>query len=256
MSKIKIALVQYSPVWEDPEKTIKVIESLIEKSDLRDVSLMIFPEMSLTGFTMNSQKFAEEMDGVSYLYFMQLARKLKTDIFAGIIERDDKKIFNSLIHFDKKSLIRVIYRKIHPFSFAKENQNYSAGNKPFVTSINKISFGLSVCYDLRFPELYRNYGKQKVDVLVNIANWPNARINHWDLLLQARAIENQSYMIGVNRIGNDPYLEYPGNSAAIDPMGNVLGVNKTESILIAEIDSEMVNETRTKLPFLDDIKLV
>ena len=256
MSKIKIALVQYSPVWEDSERTIEVIESLIEQSDLTDVSLMIFPEMSLTGFTINSEKFAEEMDGVSFLYFMQLARRLKVNIFAGIIERDDKKIFNSLIHFDDKSLIRGIYRKIHPFSFAKENQSYSAGKKPFVTSINKITFGLSVCYDLRFPELYRAYGKQKVDVLVNIANWPIARINHWNLLLQARAIENQSYMLGVNRIGQDPYLEYPGNSAILDPMGNVLGLNKTESILIVEVDSEIVNETRTKFPFLDDIKLI
>ncbi len=256
MSKTKIALAQYSPVWEDPEKTIEVIESLIGKSDLTDVSLLIFPEMSLTGFTMNSKKFAEEMDGVSFLYFMQLAKRLKTNIFAGIIERDEKNIFNSLIHFDDKSLIRAIYRKIHPFSFAKENESYSAGKKPFVTNINKISFGLSICYDLRFSELYRAYGKQKVDVLVNIANWPVTRINHWDLLLQARAIENQSYMIGVNRIGNDPYLEYPGNSAVVDPMGNVLGVNKTESILIVEIDSETVGETRNKLPFLEDIKLV
>ena len=255
MSKLKIALVQYSPVWEAPEKTIEVIESLIEKSDLRDVSLLIFPEMSLTGFTMNSKKFAEEIDCVSFLYFMQLARRLKTNIFAGIIERDDKDIYNSLIHFDDKSLIRAIYRKIHPFSFANENRNYSSGNKPFVTSINKISFGLSICYDLRFPELYRIYGKQKADVLVNIANWPIARINHWNLLLQARAVENQCFMIGVNRIGIDPHLEYPGSSSVIDPMGNVLGLNKTESILVVEIDSEMVRETRNKLPFLEDIKL-
>lgn len=256
MSKLKIALVQYSPTWEDPAKTIEIIELLIEKSDLRDVSILIFPEMSLTGFTMNSKKFAEEMDGVSFCYFMELSRRLKTNIFAGIIERDDKSIFNSLIHFDEKSLIRAIYRKIHPFSFANENINYSAGKKPFVTSINKISFGLSICYDLRFPELYRIYGKQKIDVLVNIANWPAARINHWNLLLQARAIENQSYMIGVNRIGNDPYLEYPGSSSVIDPMGTLLGLCKTEAILIVEIDSEKVRETRDKLPFLDDIKLV
>lgn len=255
-SKVRIGLVQYAPVWENPEKTINVIESIIVNSNLADVSLLIFPEMSLTGFTMNSKKFAEEIDGVSYLYFMQLARRLKTNIFAGIIERDDKSIFNSLIHFDDKGLIRAIYRKIHPFSFAKENESYSAGNKPFVTSINKISFGLSICYDLRFPELYRAYGKQKVDVLVNIANWPVSRINHWDLLLQARAIENQSYMIGVNRIGNDPYLEYPGSSAIVDPMGSVLVVNKTESISIVEIDSETVGETRKELPFLKDIKLI
>jgi omega-amidase len=255
MSKMKIALVQYSPVWENHEKTIEVIESLVEKSDLSDVSLMIFPEMSLTGFTMNSEKYAEEMDGISFNYFMQLSRRLGTNIFAGIIERDEKNVYNSLIHFDK-SLIRAIYRKVHPFSFANEQESYSAGNMPFSTDINKISFGLSICYDLRFPELYRTYAKQKVDVIVNIANWPVTRINHWNLLLQARAIENQSYMIGVNRIGNDPSLEYSGKSSVIDPMGNVLGVSSAETILIIEIDSEIVCDTRIQLPFLEDIKLI
>ncbi len=255
MSKLKIALVQYAPVWENHEKTIEVIESLIEKSNLTDVSLLIFPEMSLTGFTMNSEKLAEEMDGISFNYFMQLSRRLKTNIFAGIIERDEKNIFNSLIHFDK-SLIRAIYRKVHPFSVVKENESYSSGNKPFATDINKVSFGLSICYDLRFPELYRTYAKQKVDVFVNIANWPVTRINHWDLLLQARAIENQSYIIGVNRIGSDPYLEYSGKSSVIDPMGNLLDSSNRESILIVEIDSDMVKDTRSKLPFLEDIKLV
>ena len=97
MSKIKVALVQYAPVWENHEKTIDVIETLIEKNDLSGVSLLIFPEMSLTGFTMNSRMFAEEMDGVSFTYFMQLSRRLKTNIFAGIIERDENNIFNSNI---------------------------------------------------------------------------------------------------------------------------------------------------------------
>jgi predicted amidohydrolase len=255
MSKLKIVLLQYSPIWEEPQKTIEIIDSLLEQIDLFDVSLLIFPEMSLTGFTMNSQKFAEDMDGVSFLYFMKLARRLKKHIFAGIIDRDEKEIYNSLIHFDDKGLIRARYRKIHPFSFAKENENYKAGREPFVTTINKITFGLSVCYDLRFPELYRLYAKQRADVLVNIANWPIARINHWDLLLQARAIENQSYMIGVNRIGNDPYLEYPGHSAVVDPMGIVLSKSLDEGITIVEIDAETSRETKRKFPFLDDMKL-
>ena len=108
---MKVALLQYSPEWESPNKTIETIESLIEKSDLTDVSLLIFPEMSLTGFTMNSKNFAEEMDGVSFRYFMQLSRKLKKHIFAGIIEKDGNDIFNTLIHFDSKGLIRIIYKK-------------------------------------------------------------------------------------------------------------------------------------------------
>lgn len=253
---MKVGLVQYSPIWENPNETINKLENLVTMTDLTDVDLLIFPEMSLTGFTMNSKIFAEEMDGISFIYFMKLARKLKKHIFAGIIERDGKNIFNSLIHFDENGLIRIRYRKIHPFSFANEDKHYTAGTETVVTKINKITFGLSICYDLRFPELYRHYAKQRADVLINIANWPIARINHWDLLLKARAIENQSFMIGVNRIGNDPFLEYPGHSAVINPMGEALELNLTEVISIVNIDTNQVATLRGRLPFLNDIKII
>jgi omega-amidase len=253
---MKVALVQYSPVWENPNKTIQKLDLLIDNADLSNVSLLVFPELSLTGFTMKSEIFAEEMDGISFNYFMHLSRRLKKHIFAGIIERDGKDIYNSLIHFDNKGLIRVIYRKIHPFSLAKENKHYNAGRETITTKIDKVTFGLSICYDLRFPELYRHYGNEKIDVLINIANWPFARINHWDTLLQSRAIENQSYIIGVNRIGNDPYLEYPGHSSVISPMGEIVGQTLEEEILVVEINSDTVSEIRTELPFLDDIKLL
>ena len=252
---MNIGLVQYSPKWENPIGTIEQIEKLIEVSDLRETSLLVFPEMSLTGFTMNSKKFAEEMDGISFQYFMQLTRKLKKHIFAGIIEKDESNIYNSLIHFDDKGIIRIIYRKIHPFSFANEDKNYKAGIETITTKINGITFGLSICYDLRFPELYRQYGKNKVDVITNIANWPSARIDHWNILLQARAIENQCYMIGVNRIGTDSHLEYTGNSSAINPMGKILVRDKSEKILSVEVTKDEVEKVRTEFPFLNDIKL-
>ncbi len=247
---------QYSPVWESPSKTIDIIDSLIKATDLREASLLVFPEMSLTGFTMNSQKFAEEIDGVSFQYFMQLSRKLKKHIFAGIIEKDGSNIYNSLIHFDDKGIIRVIYRKIHPFSFAKEDKHYTAGTKTITTKINGITFGFSICYDLRFPELYRKYGKNKIDVLINIANWPTARINHWNILLQARAIENQCYMIGVNRVGKDSSIEYPGYSSVVNPAGKVLAQSLVEGVTVVEINRNEAIKLREKLPFLDDIKLI
>ncbi len=253
---MKIGLVQYSPVWENPTSTIEKIEKLIESSNLLDTSLLVFPEMSLTGFTMNSKKFAEEMDGVSFQYFMQLSRKLKKHIFAGIIEKDENDIYNSLIHFDDKGIIRIIYRKIHPFSFSKEDKYYKAGSETITTQINGITFGLSICYDLRFPELYRQYGKNRIDVLVNIANWPATRINHWNILLQARAIENQCYIIGVNRVGKDSHLEYSGYSSVVNPMGKVLAQSLSEEILDAEINKNEVKKLREELPFLNDIKLI
>lgn len=256
MSKLKIGLVQYSPIWEEPELTIRKIDKLLDSCELEDIDLLIFPEMSLTGFTSKSQQFAEELDGVSFRYFMELSRSTKTEIFAGLIERYDKNIFNSLIHFDSKGLIRIRYRKIHSFSLAGENKIFSSGDTTVITRIGKITFGLSICYDLRFPELYRYYGKNKSEVLINIANWPVDRIEHWDKLLQARAIENLSYMIGVNRVGSDPALTYTGHSSVVDPMGNLVCYSDKEEVLITEIDLDKVEETRTKLPFLNDIKMI
>ncbi|MBA4405887.1 nitrilase, partial [bacterium] len=184
---MKLGLVQYAPVWENPEENILKIEELIKSSNSK-FDLLIFPEMTLTGFTMNAEKFAEEIDGVGTKYFMHLAQRIKTDIFAGIIELDGDLKYNSLVHFDSMGLIRARYRKIHPFSRAKEDQYYNAGEEIVITKMDQIKFGLSVCYDLRFPELYRLYSKERVEILIDIANWPVPRIEHWKILLKARAI--------------------------------------------------------------------
>jgi predicted amidohydrolase len=254
--KMIIGLVQYSPSWENPADSILKIENMLGVSKSK-FDLLIFPEMTLTGFTMNSVMFAEEIDGIGTQYFINLSSRLKTNIFAGIIEKDGGKIFNSLIHFDPLGLIRARYRKIHPFSYAKEDQFYSGGDEIVITQIEKVKFGLSVCYDLRFPELYRLYAKRRIDVLVDIANWPIPRIDHWKTLLKARSIENQSFMVGVNRVGFDPIGKYNGCSAIFDPMGNeIVMVENEEKIIEADIDLDLVNSTRNKLPFLDDIKLI
>lgn len=253
---MKIGLLQYSPEWEKTEENISAIESILKKQ-ASDEDIIIFPEMTLTGFTMESEKFSEELDGIGTKYFISLAERLKKNIFCGIIEKDDDKIFNTLVHFDSGGLIRARYRKIHPFSYAKENKYYDSSKETVITKIAKIQFGLSVCYDLRFPELYRLYGKEKAKVMINIANWPVKRIEHWKHLLKARAIENQCFMIGVNRVGSDPFNEYNGCSAIYDPMGEeVLMCPNEEGLFSTNIDLDKVSEVREKLPFLDDIKLI
>ena len=206
---------------------------------------------------MSSEDNAEEIDGFSVKYFMNKAKELKKNIFSGLIEKDANQIFNSLFHFDENGILKARYRKIHPFSYSKEDENYSAGFETVTTKVGRIRVGLSICYDLRFPELYRRYAKDGVDILVNIANWPIKRIEHWRAMLKARAIENQSFMIGVNRVGSDPHSEYNGFSSIIDPMGNIILENEgEEKILTAEIDIGLVGQTREKLPFLKDIKMI
>lgn len=252
---MKISLCQFAPVWENPEASIDKIEKLILQYEHSD--LLIFPELSLTGFTMESKKFAEEIDGISVQYFVKLAERLKTNIFCGVIQREENKIYNSLFHFDRKGLIKAVYKKIHPFSYGSEDKNYSASRELVVTDIDHVKIGLSICYDLRFPELYRLYAKKGVEVLVNIANWPIPRIEHWRTLLKARAIENQCFMIGCNRVGNDPLSKYSGSSEVFDPLGKeILMADDIEGIFTAELNIESVAETRKNLPFLADMKLI
>lgn len=253
---MNIGIVQYNPEWEKIEDNISSIESIISK-ELSDEDILVFPEMTLTGFTMESEKFAEELDGIGTKYFMSLAARTKKNIFSGLIEKDEGKIYNTLVHFDDQGLIRARYRKIHPFTYAKEDKFYNTNKETLITKIDQVQFGLSVCYDLRFPELYRFYGKERVEIMINVANWPVKRIEHWKHLLKARAIENQCFMIGVNRVGTDPFNEYNGRSAIYDPMGEeILMCDASEGLFSAEIDLSRINELRDKLPFLNDIKLI
>ncbi len=253
---MKVGLVQFSPIWEDKRKNMVIIDNLVKNID-PNTSILIFPEMTLTGFTMNSKGVSEEIDGISIKYFIDLASKMRIDIIAGIVENDKGQYFNSLFHFSAEGLIKAVYRKIHPFTLAQENEYFSSGKEIVTSSYNNHKIGLSICYDLRFPELYRFYSKQKVELLVNIANWPVKRISHWKHLLKARAIENQCFMIGVNRIGNDPYQTYNGSSAIFNPMGEeIILCGNEENIFYADLNFEEVKDVRTKLGFLDDIKLI
>jgi predicted amidohydrolase len=252
---MKIALVQYSPAWEDKEANKNKIQFLIK--DITGVELLVFPEMSLTGFTMKSKEMSETIQGDSFRYFSLIAKEKNSNIFAGIIERRKNRIYNTLIHIKPDGNLVKLYRKIHPFSYSGENEHYNAGTKPAYTKIKNWKIGLTICYDLRFPELFRKYGKKRTHLIVNIANWPDTRIEHWRTLLKARAIENQCYVAGVNRVGKDPKLNYVGFSSVFDPMGKeIVAVENEEKVIVAELDKNFVSEVREKFPFLDDIKLI
>ena len=253
--KLKIGLVQYAPVWEDKSANVKKIKNLLSDKIVYD--LLIFPEMTLTGFTMKSEEFAEDLEEDTKLFFASIAKEKKCAVMYGTIEKGKKKNFNTLVHLNNQGKIINSYRKIHPFSYSKENMFYGKGKNTITTKIKGIKIGLSICYDLRFPELYRFYAKQKVHLIVDIANWPDTRIEHWRALLKARAIENQCYVAGVNRVGDDPKLHYNGFSSVFDPMGKeIVSVADFEKVIVAEIDKTYVNETRKKLPFLNDMRLI
>jgi predicted amidohydrolase len=253
---LKIGLVQYHPVWENKESSKSKIVNLLKRMST-DLDLLIFPELTLTGFTMRSKRFSEKEGGESTVFFASLAAQYATHIFFGYIEEDEGVYFNTLTHLapDKRQICK--YRKIHPFSYTGENRHYASGKLPKITTIEGLSIGLSICYDLRFPELFRYYAKKKVDMIIDIANWPVDRIDHWYSLLKARAIENQCYMIGVNRVGSDKSIDYPGWTSVFHPFGQeLLCCKNEESVNSIDIEKSEVTKTRHKYPFLNDIRLI
>ncbi|MEJ2194685.1 MAG: carbon-nitrogen family hydrolase [Ignavibacteriaceae bacterium] len=253
---MKIGLVQYDPKWEDKTENKLKLNSLL-KENIGDIDLLIFPEMTLTGFTMRSEVYSENMESESFKYFVGVAKEYECDIVAGIIEKNSGSHFNTLLHISREGILENSYRKIHPFSYSNEDKHFTPGLEPVVTDINGWKAGLSICYDLRFPELYRFYGKEKTELIIVIANWPDTRIEHWRTLLKARAIENQCYVAGVNRVGDDPKLHYTGCSSVFDPMGKELvSIENKEKLITVKIDKNYVKEVRNKFPFLEDIKLV
>ena len=257
---MKIGIIQYSPEWEDKQSNKEKLLALINQND-EDYSLLVFPELTLTGFTMRSTELAEDLNGASVFFYKELALNKNAHVIAGLIEQDGQKFYNTLVHIDNTGKLKTSYRKIHPFSYSTEDQHYSRGTETVVTQIEdgQVSWktGLSVCYDLRFPELYRYYGKQKVHLIINIANWPDTRIEHWRTLLKARAIENQCYVAGVNRVGKDPKLNYNGYSSVFDPMGNEITTSyNEEKIITTDLALLNVEEVQTRLPFLNDIFLI
>lgn len=252
---MRIGLAQYSPVWEDKEANEKKLLTLT--TSIEDVDLFIFPEMTLTGFTMQSELVGEGIQGDSFRFFSDLAKTKNCNVIAGVVEKTKNRYYNSLIHILPNGKLTKLYRKVYPFSYSGENEHYNAGAHPAMSKIRKWKIGLSICYDLRFPELYRKYGKRRAHLIINIANWPDTRIEHWRTLLKARAIENQCYVAGVNRVGDDPKLHYIGYSSVFDPMGKeIVSVENKEEVIVTDIDKNYVNEVREKFPFLDDMRSV
>jgi predicted amidohydrolase len=253
---MKISLVQYSPRWEDKSRNIKKIISFLSRAKAIG-DLIVFSEMTLTGFTMNATELAEKTKGESVAFFSSIAESYKVEILFGLIEKGKSGCYNSLFHLDKQGIVKAKYRKIHPFSYSTEDKFYNAGEKIVIANSNGWKIGLSICYDLRFPELFRLYAKKKVDLIINIANWPDMRIEHWRTLLKARAIENQCYVVGVNRVGDDKKLHYNGYSSVFDPMGKeIIFLKDKEAIRTVEIDRNYVKEVRQRLPCLNDIRLI
>lgn len=248
---LKVAVLQSHLYWEDATKNRQAFTQKIEALQ-EPVDIIILPEMFTTGFTMNATSVAETMDGETMTWMKQLSSKTKSAIMGSFVVSEQGNFYNRLVFMMPDGSHRT-YDKRHTFTLAGEHKMYTAGTKKEVITYKGWKLCPQICYDLRFPVWSRNV--ENYDVLIYVANWPKPRINAWDALLKARAIENMSYCIGVNRVGEDGNgHEYPGHSAVYDALGEKIDTieNNIEQSAIITLYKDHLHKYRQKLNFLND----
>ena len=253
---MRLAGVQLDIAWEDRETNHQKVHALLAASPPAPGSLLALPEMFASGFSMNVDRVAEDESRVTERFLCELSKRYGIYLIGGLATRGaDGRGRNEAVVAGPDGTILTRYQKIHPFAPGKEAQHYIGGETVVSFTAGEFTVAPFVCYDLRFPEIFRAGMQRGAEVMVVIANWPTPRIDHWVTLLRARAIENQSYVMGVNRCGNDPYLPYPGRSLIVDYRGEVIAhAGERESIVSAEIDHASLWTYRRRLPFLADAK--
>jgi omega-amidase len=247
---MKIALIQTFLIWENPTENRSHLAQKIT-GFMEDVDLIVLPEMFSTGFTMNPKSVAETMQGETIEWLQHLAKAKNCAITGSLVIEENGNFYNRLVFVFPDGKIQH-YDKRHLFTLAGEDKVYTAGKEKLIVEYKGFKICPLICYDLRFPVFSRNV--EEYDLLLYVANWPKPRINAWDILLKARAVENMSYAIGVNRIGTDENnLDYIGHSQVIDFLGSaILEPQETDGVFIVEIHKEQLLETRKKLAFLKD----
>lgn len=254
---LRVALGEYDTGWHDPAGSLERAADVVERAAAAGAGLVLLPEMSTTGFTMESAAWAEPLSGPSVERLGSLARRSGVHLLAGVATRCDEQgqecFFNSALLFGADGELKSEYRKQRLFAYAGEHQHYSEGAGPVIFEVDGVRIAPFICFDLRFPELFRSVAPQ-VDAVALIASWPAARRMHWDALVHARAIENQCYFVAVNRSGEGGGLAYDGGSVAYDPWGDRLAdtASAPGEIPVVEIDPAEVTRIRSRYPFVQD----
>jgi omega-amidase len=277
MSSLSVSLIQANLVWEDKASNLRMFGEKI--GELGPTEVVVLPEMFSTGFSMRPEVLAETMDGETVTWMKRMAASKKVIITGSVIIEEEGNYYNRLIWMLPNGQYGY-YDKRHLFGYAGEHNHFSAGSKRLIASVKGWRVNLLVCYDLRFPvwarqknvptlsmedEEDKEFGgapqyvgqspeAPEYDILIYVANWPERRAHAWKTLLQARAIENQCYVIGVNRVGTDGNdIYYSGDSMIVDPLGEVLYTGSTEEfVYTTTLEKRNLDEVRAKLPFLKD----
>ncbi|MFO1497928.1 MAG: carbon-nitrogen family hydrolase [Verrucomicrobiota bacterium] len=252
---MKIACCQLDIAWEDKAANYAKVHSLLAEAKLPPGSLVVLPEMFATGFSMNVADIAEAKDGPTAAFVQATAREFGIFVTAGLAIVDDRgQASNHALVVAPNGETLCRYDKIHPFTLGGEADHYRAGSEVVLWDWQGCRVAPFICYDLRFPELFRAAVERGAQMFTVIANWPVKREMHWVTLLQARAIENQAYIIGVNRCGTDPKYVYPGRTVVVDAHGCVrTDAGHQPGLITADIDLGVVESWRKEFPALQDM---
>lgn len=253
---MKIACCQWDIAWENRSENYRTVRNLLAKTRLPPGSLLVLPEMFATGFSMNVPTVCEPSPSESERFLQSLAGELSLFLVAGLALLDqDGRPRNQAVIVGPEGQIIDRYNKIQPFTLGGESQQYYAGTEIVLFKWQQCTVAPLICYDLRFPELFRTAVRRGAQLFTVIANWPVKRDRHWVTLLQARAIENQAYVVGVNRCGTDPKHSYSGRTLIVDPHGNILTeMGNEEGIVSADLDLATLQAWRLEFPALQDMR--
>ena len=253
---MKVAAIQHDIVWEDAAATRDHVAPLIAEAAGKAARLIVLTEMYATGFSMHPERIGEDEGGPNEQFLLAQAAEHDAYLVASVAQRGPDGAYrnNAILAAPDGTAHR--YAKIHPFSYAHEHEHYAAGDQHLTVDVDGLRVTLFVCYDLRFADEFWACA-DRTDLYVVPANWPEPRRDHWMALLRARAIENQAYVVGVNRVGTVKSAVYVGDSAIIDPLGRTLAEgDPEETVLLAGVDSATVSAVREQFPFLVDRRAV
>jgi predicted amidohydrolase len=250
---VRVAAVQTDIAWEDKPANHETIERMLGEAGIAPGTFVLLPELSDTGFSFNLDAIVDDR---TLPWASDLARRLEIWLQAGYAERGpDGRGRNCAAIIDPQGAVRGVYRKVHPFTYSDEPKYYTGGDQVIVRGCPEVRVCPLICYDLRFPELWRIAARAGTEVYTIGASWPASRKAHWRALHIARAIENQAYVVAVNRVGRDPALEYAGGSMIVSPTGEVLAEGGAEPVVLtADLDLDALRQWRAEFPALRDIR--
>jgi predicted amidohydrolase len=252
-SVIRICSAQISSIWEEPGKTLEKAGMFVRHAAASGAALICFPEQFATGWDPQPQKNIQDIHGSIVTTLQGYAKEYGIGILGSFRQANDPLPKNTAVAIDRDGTILSTYAKMHLFSHGCEDQGSTPGTDLGIFTLSSLTCGIAICYDLRFPDLFRLYARKDVQVVFVPSAWPHIRTRHWELFIQARALENQMYIVGVNTTGKTPIESYSGNSMTADPQGTIISrANEAEQLVFTDLDPALIATTRHQFPVEKD----